>query len=481
MAVSSTTYKNTHTGDGSTLTFNFSFRILQAADLKVTKYTIADGTEEVLTLTSDYNVSGVDEASGGSITLTGTAPSSDYKIILTRDADYTQETDFQENSPFLADTVEDTVDKNVMLIQQIREEIDRGIFQDISASSQITFPSLSAGFLYSDGSTLSFSTSTLGSAGTGIDITSGTISTKDSEIDHDSLDNYAVGQHRTINDSGTAATDLWSADKINTELGNLDLQDVSSLTSAEETQLANIDTTTISTDQWGYLGAMSAQPLESIDINGKGDLAAPAVADEILLSDTSDSNTVKKSDLDAILALYDSKTSTLTNKTFDANGTGNSLSNVDVADLANGTDGELITWAADATPTTVAAGTASQVLTSNGAGAAPTFQDKAEQSSDTSSSTPTPTGGSKENEYCLTALEENATFAAPSGTPANGNSLLIRILDDGTSRDLSWNAIYRVVGTTLPTETTISKTLYVGAIYNSADSKWDVVSVVEEA
>lgn len=67
-------------------------------------------------------------------------------------------------------------------------------------------------------------------------------------------------------------------------------------------------------------------------------------------------------------------TDTLTNKTFDANGTGNSLSNVDVADLSNGTDGELITWGADAAPTTVAAGTSGQVLTSNGAGAAPTFQ-----------------------------------------------------------------------------------------------------------
>jgi len=67
-------------------------------------------------------------------------------------------------------------------------------------------------------------------------------------------------------------------------------------------------------------------------------------------------------------------TDTLTNKTFDANGTGNSLSNVDVADLANGTDGELITWSAAGTPTTVAVGTSGHVLTSNGAGAAPTFQ-----------------------------------------------------------------------------------------------------------
>lgn len=69
-----------------------------------------------------------------------------------------------------------------------------------------------------------------------------------------------------------------------------------------------------------------------------------------------------------------STTDTFTNKTFDANGTGNSLSNVDVADLANGTDGELITWDAAAAPATVAAGTSGQVLTSNGVGAAPTFQ-----------------------------------------------------------------------------------------------------------
>lgn len=68
-----------------------------------------------------------------------------------------------------------------------------------------------------------------------------------------------------------------------------------------------------------------------------------------------------------------SSTDTFTNKTFDANATGNSLSNVDVADLAVGTDGELITWDAAGNPATVSVGTAGQVLTSNGAGAAPTF------------------------------------------------------------------------------------------------------------
>ena len=45
-----------------------------------------------------------------------------------------------------------------------------------------------------------------------------------------------------------------------------------------------------------------------------------------------------------------------------------------IGGLANGTDGELITWDAAGAPAAVAVGTATHVLTSNGAGAAPTFQ-----------------------------------------------------------------------------------------------------------
>jgi len=45
-----------------------------------------------------------------------------------------------------------------------------------------------------------------------------------------------------------------------------------------------------------------------------------------------------------------------------------------IAKLADGTDGELITWDATGVITTVAVGSSGEVLTSNGAGAAPTFQ-----------------------------------------------------------------------------------------------------------
>ena len=47
---------------------------------------------------------------------------------------------------------------------------------------------------------------------------------------------------------------------------------------------------------------------------------------------------------------------------------------ISVAKLANATDGELITWDSNGVATTVAVGTAGHILTSNGAGAAPTFQ-----------------------------------------------------------------------------------------------------------
>lgn len=57
---------------------------------------------------------------------------------------------------------------------------------------------------------------------------------------------------------------------------------------------------------------------------------------------------------------------------------GSSLgTDIAVSELADGTDGELITWDSSGVATTVAVGTSGQVLTSNGAGAEPTFQDAA--------------------------------------------------------------------------------------------------------
>lgn len=76
------------------------------------------------------------------------------------------------------------------------------------------------------------------------------------------------------------------------------------------------------------------------------------------------------------------------------------------------------------------------------------------------------------------------TLAAPSGTPADGQRLLIRIKDNGTARGITWTTsagAYRAVGITLPTTTVISKVTYVGCIYNGTDSFWDAIATVTQA
>jgi hypothetical protein len=101
-------------------------------------------------------------------------------------------------------------------------------------------------------------------------------------------------------------------------------------------------------------------------------------------------------------------------------------------------------------------------------------------SSTASSATPTPNADT-DDEYILTALAAGATFGAPTGTPVQGQAMFIRIKDNGTARTLAFNAIYRAIGVTLPTTTVISKTMYIGMVYNSTDSRWDILSVAQEA
>lgn len=96
---------------------------------------------------------------------------------------------------------------------------------------------------------------------------------------------------------------------------------------------------------------------------------------------------------------------------------------------------------------------------------------------ETSSATSTPTADTVD-QWNVTALAVNDTFAAPTGTPTDGQTLLIRIKDNGTARTLGWNAIYRASSDLpLPTSTIANKTIYIGFRYNAAATKWDLLAV----
>lgn len=86
--------------------------------------------------------------------------------------------------------------------------------------------------------------------------------------------------------------------------------------------------------------------------------------------------------------------------------------------------------------------------------------------------------------YEAEGLTGAITFLQPSGTPADGQKLLIRIKDNGTARGITWTTsagAFRAVGITLPTTTVLSKVTYVGCVYNSTDSFWDAVATVTQA
>lgn len=89
------------------------------------------------------------------------------------------------------------------------------------------------------------------------------------------------------------------------------------------------------------------------------------------------------------------------------------------------------------------------------------------------------------DQQSFSALANALTINADAGTPTDGQRAVFRIKDNGVARALTWTTGvskgFRAVGITLPTTTVINKTVYVGCIYNIADSRWDAVAVAQEA
>jgi hypothetical protein len=101
MAVGSGTPYNVYTGNGVTTVFAFGFTVLAADDLAVT----VDGVAN-----TDYTISGVGAAAGGSITF-NTAPANGTEVVLQLDVVLERNTDYQDNGDFQAETVNADFDR----------------------------------------------------------------------------------------------------------------------------------------------------------------------------------------------------------------------------------------------------------------------------------------------------------------------------------------------------------------------------------
>lgn len=100
----------------------------------------------------------------------------------------------------------------------------------------------------------------------------------------------------------------------------------------------------------------------------------------------------------------------------------------------------------------------------------------------TSSATPT-VNTDNCDAVTITALATAITSMTTnlSGTPTNFQKLIVRILDNGTARGITWGASFVAKGTTLPTTTVISKLLTVGFIYDTVAATWGCVAAAQEA
>lgn len=136
MTVSSSTSRASYAGDGATVLFAAPFFFLADGDLTVVKRVNATGIETIQILGTDYTVAGAG-APAGSVTMT-VAPAAGTTLIILREVDLLQETDYTPADPFPAETHERALDRLTMIAQQLAEVDARSLKYPKSDSAGIS-------------------------------------------------------------------------------------------------------------------------------------------------------------------------------------------------------------------------------------------------------------------------------------------------------------------------------------------------------
>ena len=140
MTVTTTTIKNSYSGNGSTTAFSYTFKVFASTELKVFIRTDSTGAETAKTEgtgSTNYAVTGVGETNGGTVTFV-TAPASGETVVIRRETAQQQQTDYQPADPFPAASHESALDKLTHMTQELQEELDRSF--KVSRTNSITTP-----------------------------------------------------------------------------------------------------------------------------------------------------------------------------------------------------------------------------------------------------------------------------------------------------------------------------------------------------
>jgi hypothetical protein len=124
MTVNNSIPNISYEGDGVTVYFPYSFRILEDSDLKV----FVDTVQQVQF--SDYTL--VNQTENGGEVLFIVPPGDTLPVLLIRATSKTQQVDYEPFSPFPADTTEFTVDKLTLITQELEQrfvdDVDPKVF-----------------------------------------------------------------------------------------------------------------------------------------------------------------------------------------------------------------------------------------------------------------------------------------------------------------------------------------------------------------
>lgn len=113
-------------GTGSVSTYSFPFKFTNASHLQVTQFDDT-GIATLLSLTTDYTVTGVGASGGGSITLTAGNLTDGYSLVIKLVPSFEQDASFKNQGAFFAATHEDAFDHQGRISQALKVESDRSI------------------------------------------------------------------------------------------------------------------------------------------------------------------------------------------------------------------------------------------------------------------------------------------------------------------------------------------------------------------
>lgn len=141
MTISASTNKFRYQGNGVTDTFAFTGRIFSASDLVVEIITRAtDALVETLTITTHYTVTINGDESATIVVDAAKIPSSLQDIQIRRALARTQTLNLPTGTVFPAVSVENALDKNMAVVQDLSEKIDRAVL--VPTTSTATPPTI---------------------------------------------------------------------------------------------------------------------------------------------------------------------------------------------------------------------------------------------------------------------------------------------------------------------------------------------------